>query len=408
MKKIITTVMALTLAFGMTVTAFGAPSPSKDGAVPVEAFLNGEGMMDETAEKADAILKDNPVTITVRTELVSSVSDVIAAQKARIVEAINHYNMGLSTSEVKEDDELTVLTVCDVTIPDELKALMEEDTDACLWVKIPVQGIVEGANAGALYYLDGEWTPTDAFCIEDGFVRAACGVVSPIAIIGIKPSTQPVTPTQPTVTVQQVTASLDGKKETVEKAEAILKENPVTVAAKTELESSASAAITAQKAEIVKAINLYSSTDVKEDDELTVLTVCDVTVPDELKALLKEDASAYLCVKIPVKGIVKGASVGALHYADGKWTPIEAVCTEDGFVSVKSRDFSPIAIVGIAKPATPASGWTDQSRKEVWDQIRAAQAGTTSPKTGEAGVAGFVLIAAACGAALVFTKKKFA
>lgn len=407
MKKIITTVMALTLAFGMTVTAFGAPSPSKDGAVPVEAFLAGEGIMDETAEKADAILKDNPVTMTVRADLASSVSDAITAQKAQIVEAINRYNMGFSTSEVKEDDELTVLTVCDVIVPDELKALMKEDDGACLWVKFPVQGIAQGASVGALYYLDGEWTPTDAFCIEDGFVRVACGDFSPIAIIGITPSTQPVTPTQPTVTVQ-VTASLDGKKETVEKAEAILKDNPVTVAAKTELESSASAAITAQKAEIVKAINLYSSTDVKEDDELTVLTVCDVTVPDELKALLKEDASAYLWVKIPVKGIVKGASVGALHYADGKWTPIEAVCKEDGFVSVKSRDFSPIAIVGIAKPATPASGWTDQSRKEVWDQIRAAQAGTTSPKTGEAGVAGFVLIAAACGAALVFTKKKFA
>lgn len=407
MKKIITTVMALTLAFGMTVTAFGAPSPSKDGAVPVEAFLNGEGMMDETAEKADAILKDNPVTMTVRTDLASSVSDAITAQKTEIVEAINHYNMGLSTNEVKESDELTVLTVCDVAVPDELKALMKEDDGAYLWVKFPVQGIVKGASVGALCYVDGKWRPTDAFCIEDGFVRAVCEDNFPIAIIGVAPSTQPVTPTQPTVTVQ-VTASLDGKKETVEKAEAILKDNPVTVAAKTELESSASAAITAQKAEIVKAINLYSSTDVKEDDELTVLTVCDVTVPDELKALLKEDASAYLWVKIPVKGITKGASVGALHYADGKWTPIEAVCTEDGFVSVKSRDFSPIAIVGIAKSATPASGWTDQSRKEVWDQIRAAQAGTTSPKTGEAGVAGFVLIAAACGAALVFTKKKFA
>lgn len=264
MKKIITTVMALTLAFGMSVTVLAAPSPSKDGTKPVNAFLDGESMDEGTAERADEILAETPVTVKENKELVSSASDALTAQKAEIVEKI--------------------------------KFLMD---------------------------LDG----------VKGEVKA---------------------------------------------------------------------------------------------DELTVLTVYDVTVPPALTALMQEDTGAYLWVQIPVAGIKKGDIVGALHYDGTKWTPIDAYCWVDGIVSVCSRDFSPVAILGISpKQTTPTDptgptnptgptgptgtnqsydGWAGWDHSTLW----AAQAGTTSPKTGETGVVGFALVAVACGAALVFTKKKFA
>ena len=85
MKKIITTVMALTLALGMSVTALADPSPSTGGTKPVNAFLAGESMDDETAERGAEILAETPVTVTENKELVSSASDALTAQKAEIL-----------------------------------------------------------------------------------------------------------------------------------------------------------------------------------------------------------------------------------------------------------------------------------------------------------------------------------
>lgn len=195
MKKIITTVMALTLALGMSVTALAAPSPSNDGAKPVNAFLDGESIDEETAQRGDEILAETPVTVTEKKELVSSASDALTAQKAEIVEAIKHYSMGLADGEIKADDELTVLTVYDVTVPDALKALLQEENGAYLWVEIPVAGVKARSIVGALHYDGTKWTPIDAFCIDDGFVRVCSTDYSPIAILGISP--KQTTPTGP-------------------------------------------------------------------------------------------------------------------------------------------------------------------------------------------------------------------
>ena len=199
MKKIITTVMALTLALGMSVTVLADPSPSTGGTKPVHAFLDGESMDDETAERGAEILAETPVTVTENKELVSSASDALTAQKAEIVEAIKHYSMGIATGEISADDELTVLTVYDVTVPDALKALLQEENGAYLWVEIPVAGVKARSIVGALHYDGTKWTPIDAFCIDDGFVRVCSTDYSPIAILGISPkqTTAPATPETP-------------------------------------------------------------------------------------------------------------------------------------------------------------------------------------------------------------------
>ena len=195
MKKIITTVMALTLALGMSVTVLADPSPSTGGTKPVNAFLDGESMDDETAERGAEILAETPVTVTEKKELVSSASDALTAQKAEIVEAIKHYSMGITMDEISADDELTVLTVYDVTVPDALKALLQEENGAYLWVEIPVAGVKARSIVGALHYDGTKWTPIDAFCIDDGFVRVCSTDYSPIAILGISP--KQTTPTGP-------------------------------------------------------------------------------------------------------------------------------------------------------------------------------------------------------------------
>lgn len=148
------------------------------------------------------------------------------------------------------------------------------------------------------------------------------------------------------------------------------------------------------------------------DKDANVISYGEVTVNEDVKTLVN---AGYIAVTLPMT--LSGAKVGdniiALVYHDGKWDPMKTEVVGDGRVNVTFTHFSPVAFVQLSAkstttPTTPATydGWKGVDMAALW--AAQTKAGTTSPKTGDAGVLGFALVAVACGAALVFTKKKFA
>lgn len=140
---------------------------------------------------------------------------------------------------------------------------------------------------------------------------------------------------------------------------------------------------------------------------VTVISSGDVTVPEDVKELVNK---GYIAVTLTfdVPGVKAGDSIIALVFHDGKWDPMNTVVNADGSVSVRFTHFSPVAFARVTAKAPTYDGWAGVPAADKAKLMGLTQAGTTSPKTGDAGVVGFALVAVACGAALVFTKKKFA
>lgn len=150
------------------------------------------------------------------------------------------------------------------------------------------------------------------------------------------------------------------------------------------------------------------------DKDANVISYGDVTVNEDVKTLVN---AGYIAVTLPMTltGITAAdnGNIIALVYYDGKWNPMKTEVVGDGRVNVTFTHFSPVAFVQLSAkstttPTTPATydGWKGVDMAALW--AAQTKAGATSPKTGDAGVLGFALVAVACGAALVFTKKKFA
>lgn len=140
---------------------------------------------------------------------------------------------------------------------------------------------------------------------------------------------------------------------------------------------------------------------------VTVIDSCDVKVPEDVKELVN---NGYIAVTLTfdVPGVKAGDNIVALVFHDGKWDPMTTDVNADGSVSVKFTHFSPVAFAKVTEKAATYDGWAGVPAADKAKLMGLTQAGTTSPKTGDAGVLGFALVAVACGAALVFTKKKFA
>lgn len=140
---------------------------------------------------------------------------------------------------------------------------------------------------------------------------------------------------------------------------------------------------------------------------VAVISSGDVKVPEDVKELVNK---GYIAVTLTftVPEVKAGDSIVALVFHDGKWDPMNTVVNADGSVSVRFTHFSPVAFVKVTAKAPTYDGWAGVPAADKAKLMGLTQAGTTSPKTGDAGVLGFALVAVACGAALVFTKKKFA
>lgn len=184
MKKIITTVMALTLALGMSVTALGAGSPSKSVTV-TRAYLEGESATEEEAEQVAKILASNPI------ELKTVDASVVAEAKTAAEKLIT----------VKADEQLNVKEVFDVVVPDEVKAIMENG--GYLYVDFRVSGITDGSNVRVLHQnADGSWEDVtdDYWGVRDGgVVTGVFKTFSNVAIVEITAkNTTVTTPTPPT------------------------------------------------------------------------------------------------------------------------------------------------------------------------------------------------------------------
>lgn len=166
--------------------------------------------------------------------------------------------------------------------------------------------------------------------------------------------------------------------------------------------------------------------EVPAGQEATVIDVKDVVVPKVVSDLLDADKGVYIDISWTLNW--DADTMVVLHYntKTGTWEKVESWLT-GRVLTARFTSLSPVAFVEIAKkeatntpdnnkpsdsevtPANPSyNGWAGVDMAALWAAQAKTQAGTTSPKTGEAGVVGFALIAVACGAALVFTKKKFA
>lgn len=122
-------------------------------------------------------------------------------------------------------------------------------------------------------------------------------------------------------------------------------------------------------------------------------------------------------ITFAVEGITADDNVIVLHCVNGTWKQENCV-VKDGQVLVTVTSCSPFVIYKVVADTTANTsydGWAGVSAEQKaalmadsLNQNAATAAGATSPKTGDAGVLGFALVAVACGAALVCTKKKFA
>ncbi|MBD5554816.1 MAG: hypothetical protein HDQ95_05555 [Roseburia sp.] len=165
----------------------------------------------------------------------------------------------------------------------------------------------------------------------------------------------------------------------------------------------------------VEAVALTGTT----DKEAFVIAYGDVDLyNDAIKALVNA-GKVTVALSFSLESVAAGDNIVALVFYDGAWHPMDTVVTGDGTFVVNVTHLSPMAIVKVqdksatapAAPTDPVTsatydGWAGVDMAALW--AAQTQAGATSPKTGEAGVLGFALIAVACGAALVVTKKKFA
>ena len=178
------------------------------------------------------------------------------------------------------------------------------------------------------------------------------------------------------------------------------------------------ATLTNADAAAIEAAALAGTT----DKEAIIMSYGDVVLYDNeaMKTLVNAGkVKLVLSFKSAAVTVADNGKIVALVYYDGAWHPMETTVLEDGGFFVTFTHFSPMALVRIqdkaaSTPTTPTDpvtsatydGWAGVDMAALW--AAQTQAGATSPKTGEAGVLGFALIAVACGAALVVTKKKFA
>lgn len=105
-----------------------------------------------------------------------------------------------------------------------------------------------------------------------------------------------------------------------------------------------------------------------------------------------------------------GETVTVLHYNGSAWDVV-AVTTvkEGGKVSATFTDLSPVAIVKGAPAAAKVENTYNPGQYDVYNTNQSAPAaanGVTSPKTGEAGTLGLMLVIVACSAAFVCVSRK--
>ena len=161
----------------------------------------------------------------------------------------------------------------------------------------------------------------------------------------------------------------------------------------------------------VDALIADKTIEVNDNQEANIIDVFDVTVPPAVGVVLAKGGSVDITWSMNWDTT---GTIVVLHFNGATWEKVPT--TVNGrTVTATFTSLSPVAFVEIADKAatTPAetpsvtyNGWAGVDMAALW--AAQTQAGATSPKTGEAGVLGFALIAVACGAALVVTKKKFA
>lgn len=109
--------------------------------------------------------------------------------------------------------------------------------------------------------------------------------------------------------------------------------------------------------------------------------------------------------------VTVGETVTVLHYNGSAWDVVEVTTVkEGGKVSATFTDLSPVAIVkgAPAQAAAKVENTYNPGQYDVYlaNQSAPAANGVTSPKTGEAGTFGLMLVIVACSAAFVCVSRK--
>lgn len=106
--------------------------------------------------------------------------------------------------------------------------------------------------------------------------------------------------------------------------------------------------------------------------------------------------------------VAVGETVTVLHYNGSAWEIVTVTTVQEGGkVSATFTDLSPVAIVKGAPAGNTASTYNPgQYDVYLTNQSVPAANGVTSPKTGEAGTLGLMLVIVACSAAFVCVNRK--
>ena len=106
-----------------------------------------------------------------------------------------------------------------------------------------------------------------------------------------------------------------------------------------------------------------------------------------------------------IPSVMVNDKIIVMHKTENGWVQEKNVeITADGVVKVTVTSCSPFVFYKV----TGYNGWAGVPASDKAAMMNATQAGVASPKTGDASVIGFMLIAVACGSALVVARKKLA
>lgn len=385
MKRIITTALALTLVLGMSVTALATPSPSQgvdiDPKDQVQVTVpDGVTLTDDEQELVDAWLamddvNDDKWNVANATTIPDADAEAV---KAAALSGVT-------------DKDAYVLAYGEVTVGNDIAALVNAGKIA-ITLPMALTGITAADNGNiiALVYHDGKWDPMKTEVVGDGRVNVTFTHFSPVAFVQVTAKTSnddsEQIPDTPGSSAGAQSPSVSG---------AVLGATDKN-GASVSVSSTAIDPVSNEGKTIVAEAEAAAQKGIASYEEVHRIAQFEV----ECSAATPENP---VTITFAIPAVAVNDKIVVMHKTASGWIQEKNVkITANGTVQVTVTSCSPFVFYKV----TGYDGWAGVSASAKAEMMNATKTGATSPKTGDAGVIGFMLIAAACGAGLVYGKKK--
>lgn len=383
MKKIMTTVMALTLALGMSVTALAAPSPSQGVGSDEKDKVTVEILPGATLSDAEKALVDawNAMDDTDDDKWNVSSETSIPTDVANAVEA----------AAATADKNASVVAYGEVNVSPDIAALVNAGK-ITVTVPMTLTGVTaaDNGNVIALVYHDGKWDPMKTEVVGDGRVNVTFTHFSPVAFVQVTAKTSnddsEQIPDTPGSSAGAQSPSVSGA------VSGATDKNGASVS----VSSTAIDPVSNEGKTIVAEAEAAAQKGIASYEEVHRIAQFEV----ECSAATPENP---VTITFAIPAVAVNDKIVVMHKTASGWIQEKNVkITANGTVQVTVTSCSPFVFYKV----TGYDGWAGVSASAKAEMMSATKTGATSPKTGDTGVIGFMLIAAACGAGLVYGKKK--